>query len=138
MPSTAELVQGLYEIVAELEALYPGRPFTPDGHLVGSIGETLVAERYGLKLMPPSTKGYDAIDQIGRKVEIKCTQGKSVAFRHEPEWCIVVKLLRTGDIEEVYHGPGGPVWALVSHKPLPSNGQYQVSLSKLVALAASD
>jgi hypothetical protein len=31
-----------YEIVSELENLFPGRRFTPDGHLVGSPGEVAV------------------------------------------------------------------------------------------------
>ncbi len=32
-------VADIYRAVRELEANYPGRKFTPDGHLVGSIGE---------------------------------------------------------------------------------------------------
>ncbi|WP_155253486.1 DUF6998 domain-containing protein [Bradyrhizobium japonicum] len=38
-------VTDIYRAVAELEALYPGRKFTPDGHLVGSIGEVIAAVR---------------------------------------------------------------------------------------------
>lgn len=41
----SEKVKRIYAITAELEALYPGRHFTPDGHMVGSIGEVLVAEK---------------------------------------------------------------------------------------------
>jgi len=37
------LFQELYSIVDRLEELFPGRRFTPDGHLVGSIGEVLAA-----------------------------------------------------------------------------------------------
>ena len=37
------LVQELYSIVDRLDELFPGRRFTPDGHLVGSIGEVLAA-----------------------------------------------------------------------------------------------
>jgi len=37
-------VAAIYRAVTELEALYPGRKFTPDGHLVGSIGEVVAAE----------------------------------------------------------------------------------------------
>lgn len=37
-------VAAIYLAVAELEGLYPGRKFTPDGHLVGSIGEVVAAE----------------------------------------------------------------------------------------------
>ena len=33
--------------VAELEAEFPGRHFTLDGHLVGSIGEVMAAYYYG-------------------------------------------------------------------------------------------
>src|SRR5476651_2671045 len=45
-----EPVARIYKATAELEALYPGRKFTPDGHLVGSIGEVIAAEALGLKL----------------------------------------------------------------------------------------
>jgi hypothetical protein len=54
------LVKSLYASVRELEVMFPGRPFTPDGHMVGSIGECLVADAYDLHLMPPSNQGYDA------------------------------------------------------------------------------
>ncbi|MGQ0721719.1 MAG: DUF6998 domain-containing protein, partial [Candidatus Eiseniibacteriota bacterium] len=45
------LVRRLYGIVRDLEAAFPGRKFTLDGHLVGSIGEVLAAHRYGLELL---------------------------------------------------------------------------------------
>ena len=47
-----ELICDLYQIVGELEAMFPGRHFTPDGHLVGSLGECLAAYHYSLELMP--------------------------------------------------------------------------------------
>ena len=47
-------VAAIYRAVTELEALYPGRRFTPDGHLVGSIGEVVAAEALGLTLYPMS------------------------------------------------------------------------------------
>jgi hypothetical protein len=39
-----EQVAVIYRAVQELEERYPGRKFTPDGHLVGSIGEVVAAE----------------------------------------------------------------------------------------------
>ena len=57
-----------------------GRPFSPDGHLVGSLGEVLAAELLDLTLMPPSNDGYDAIDVDGRKVEIKATTRRTVSL----------------------------------------------------------
>ena len=64
--------------------MFPGRHFTPDGHMVGSLGECLVADAYNLELMPASNLGYDALTETGLKVEIKATQAKSVAFRSKP------------------------------------------------------
>jgi hypothetical protein len=55
------LIRDLYRIVADLEEIAPGRRFTPDGHVVGTIGELVAAERFGLKLMPASPEGYDAL-----------------------------------------------------------------------------
>ena len=52
-----DLVGRLYEIVSELEALFPGRYFTPDGHLVGSLGEVMAAHDYGLVLYPLQRSG---------------------------------------------------------------------------------
>jgi hypothetical protein len=128
------LVKQLYSTVKELESMFPGRHFTPDGHMVGSIGECLVADAYDLALMTASNKGYDAVSCTGLKVEIKATQAKSAAFRSAPEHAIVIKILPDGTFEEIYNGPGSLIWDTFSGKPLPSNGQYQISLNKLKQL----
>ncbi|WP_421255017.1 DUF6998 domain-containing protein [Aeromonas sp. 600282] len=128
------LVQQLYSTVEELEEMFPGRHFTPDGHMVGSIGECLVADAYGLELMNASNKGYDALSPSGLQVEIKATQAKSVAFRSQPEHTIAIKILPNGTFEEIFNGPGNFVWQQFDGKPLPSNGQYQISLNKLKEL----
>ena len=131
------LIKQLYSTVNELESMFPGRHFTPDGHMVGSIGECLVADAYGLALETASNKGFDAKSSDGRQVEIKATQAKSVAFRSEPEHTIIIKILPNGTFEEAYNGPGTLVWQQFSGKKLPSNGQYQISLNKLKELNAT-
>lgn len=98
-------VKALYAAVEELEAMFPGRHFTPDGHMVGSIGECLVADAYELELMPASNKGFDAVSKCGKQVEIKATQGSSVAFRSQPEHVIAIKIFPDGRFEEIYNGP---------------------------------
>ena len=125
-----DLVKHLYEIVAELQLMFPGRHFTPDGHMVGSLGECLAAHHYGLTLVQASTRGYDAVND-GRKVEIKATQGKMVSIRSCPEYLLVLKLDKLGGFEEIYNGPGFIVWGKVSHKPIPKNGQYQIGIGVL-------
>jgi hypothetical protein len=73
-------VKLIYQAERELEGMFPVRPFTPDGHMVGSLGECLVADAYDLELMPPSNLGYDARTRNGKRIEIKATQSKALRF----------------------------------------------------------
>jgi hypothetical protein len=123
------LIQRLYALTRELEEHFPGRPFTPDGHLVGSLGEVLAAHQYGLELLPCSAECHDARADGEKLVQIKATQGSSVALRSEPQHLLVLKILRDGTTEEAYNGPGALAWAHVG--PPQKNGQRSISLSKL-------
>ncbi len=127
-------VKLIYQAVMELENMFPGRPFTPDGHMVGSLGECLVADAYDLELMPPSNEGYDAKTKDGKRIEIKATQSKSVAFRSCPEHTIIIKISKDGSFEECYNGPGTTIWETFRGKKLPSNGQFKISLTKVKKL----
>lgn len=128
----SDKIKELYKITTELESTYPGRKFTVDGHLVGSIGEVIVAEHYGLSLLPNSTKTHDAVSKEGKKVQIKATQVKGISISSEPEYVIVIRILPDGSWEEVYNGPGKPVWENAGK--MQKNGQRPISLSKLRSL----
>ncbi|WP_300454353.1 hypothetical protein [Accumulibacter sp.] len=127
-----ELVRKLYELVAEFESLFPGRAFTPDGHLVGSIGEMVAAHNYGLTLLGVSSEGHDATAPNGWLVQIKATQSKSVALRSEPQHLVVLLLRRSGEADEIYNGPGALVWGLCG--AMQKNGQRPITLTKLRGL----
>ena len=126
------LVKELYKIVKEFERLFPGRRFTPDGHLVGSIGEVIAKHRYGLTLARASEEGYDAISDDNFRVEIKITQGKGVGLRSSPERLLVFYLTSEGEVTEVFNGPGSLVWDACGS--LQKNGQRRITLTKLKAL----
>ena len=128
------LVARLYEIVDRLEEIFPGRHFTPDGHLVGSLGESLAAYAFGLTLNPASTVACDAVTGDGVRVEIKATQGNTVALSaaaspSPDEQLLVLRLHRQGPPEVVYNGPADRVWAVAG--PVQSNGQRRVGLATL-------
>ncbi len=125
----AEKVKQIYAITTELEEMYPGRHFTPDGHVVGSIGEVLVAENYGLQLLPASYETHDAVTQDGRYVQIKATQIKRIAISSEPDYLIVIRIMPDGSFKECYNGKGSPVWNAAG--AMQKNGQRSISLSKL-------
>lgn len=122
------VVQRLYELVAELERAFPGRPFTPDGHLVGSLGEVLASHYYDLELLPCSSACHDAKTRDGRLVQVKATQGTGVALRAQPDHLLVILLKKDGTIDEVYNGPGQLAWSNVGGPQ--NNGQRQIGVSK--------
>ncbi|MDE0661073.1 MAG: hypothetical protein OXI79_15645 [Gammaproteobacteria bacterium] len=125
------LLGSLYEIVEGLEALFPGRKFTPDGHLVGSIGEAVAARMFDLRLLPASTPEHDATTADRQTlVQIKLTQGKrGVAMRAEPKHLLVLRLDADLGVEVVYNGRGHAPWS--SAGKLQRNGQRAISLAKL-------
>jgi hypothetical protein len=135
------LVKDLFRITDELGAM-TGRRFTPDGHLVGSLGEVFAASAYSVVLQPHSTKACDAVSMDGRRIEIKATFSDRVAFRsHDvdclPDHCLVIRLKKDAAFEEVYNGPIKPIVEKLSVRKLPSSGQRQISLVQLRTLNAA-
>jgi hypothetical protein len=125
-------VKKLYAAVEELEKQYD-RPFTIDGHLMGSIGEVLAWQTFGFVLHPPSHKGHDARCNDRGEVEIKITAGSSVAFRGDCNHLIVFKMLNHDEAELIYDSLGAPAMLLAGK--LQKNGQRQIAISRLRALA---
>lgn len=126
-------VQDIYRAVEELSALYPGRKFTPDGHLVGSIGEVIAAERLGLTLYPSSHAGHDAYDADG-DVQIKMTATASISLYADCDRLVVLKVVSTDEAEIVYDGAGSPAWQQAGK--MQKNGQRTISLARLRRIAA--
>ena len=119
-------VQRLVEIVAQLEAEFPGRHFTLDGHLVGSIGEVMAAYYYGIELYAASTEIHDG-EVDGKKVQIKISQQDNIVINHEPEYLIVLYLNKGGNIYEVYNGPGKEPWDNASKRDSHNNRHMMVN-----------
>ena len=131
--SVTEKIKAIYAITGELEALYPGRHFTPDGHMVGSIGEVIVADAYGLELLTASAKTHDARAQDGKMIQIKATQRDRIAISSEPDYLIAIRIHSDGSYEEIYNGPGNVVWQAAG--PMQKNGQRSISTAKLSNIA---
>jgi hypothetical protein len=126
------LIQQLYAVVADLEEEFEGRKFTPDGHLVGSLGEVVAAYAFGLELLPASNEVHDAKSSDGVLVQIKLTGGKKgVALYSQPTHLLVLQLADK-QFRTVYNGPGEPVWGRCGQ--VQKNGQRSISLSALSQL----
>ncbi len=126
-------VQKIYEIVGELQSDFPGRSFTPDGHLVGSIGEVMASYHYGIALYKASNEVHDGIVD-GREVQIKLTQGSKIQIRHKPDYLIVLYMTSAGHVYEIYNGSGDRAWRVVGKKS--SNNSYTMSVGRLMAVDA--
>jgi hypothetical protein len=114
-----------------------GRPISPDGHLVGSLGEVHAASVLDLDLATPSTAGYDAVDNAGRKVEIKTTTRSAISLSAsgtESERLVVVVLSAEGAAEVFFDGPSEPAWNAAG--PPQKNGQRHLSLRRLAACSS--
>ena len=129
------LLETLYQQTDRLEALFPGRKFTLDGHLVGSIGEVLGAYMFDIELLRGSNKGHDAQTKNGEFVEIKLTQGNKIAIRHPPYYLLVFQRNKGATVRVVFNGPGELAWENAGKKQ--SNGQRPISLKKLSKLNES-
>lgn len=129
------LIRKMYAVVGELneEFASEGRKFTPDGHMVGSIGEVVAAYSFGLRLLPTSTKVYDAKSKDGKKlVQIKLTGGKSgIGLYSKPQHLIVLQLADKR-FKLVYNGPGASAWKKCGKKQ--KNGQRRISIGTLEEL----
>jgi hypothetical protein len=136
MNQLPDIMSRLYGVVADLEKMFPGRHYTPDGHMVGSIGEAIASHYYGVNLHDSSNRGCDGTAN-GKSVEVKITQGNRVAIRSEPEHLLVLRLHKDGLFDEVYNGKGCRVWAQFDSGNRPDNGQYQISLARLKGIMES-
>ena len=126
-------VAEIYRAIKALQEAYPGRRFTPDGHLVGSLGEVAAAEALNLKLYPMSHRKHDAFDDNG-DVQIKTTAGNTVSMYDTCQRLVVLQIISAEEAEIVYDGPGEPAWKNCGKAQ--KNGQRSISLAKLRRLDA--
>jgi hypothetical protein len=129
------LITQLYEVTDELEERF-GRKFTPDGHLMGSLGEAMAVYMYDLVLADPSLETHDATTRDGKTlVQIKFTAGKSgYGIYSKPQHLIALQLVSRNEVIEVYNGPGDIAWKCAS--PKSKNGQHSMAMGRLRALNA--
>lgn len=116
-----------------------GLKFTPDGNLVGDLGEAVASELFGLRLA--ERRGLKAIDAYapGREtVQIKASgRGRAVQFTHSEEpanWLLVLVFdYEAEEVDVVYNGRYRPAISLL---PQAWAGQKPVAVRHLRKLDA--
>jgi len=107
------------------------RKFTPDGRLVGDVGEFLAVRYYDMKLYGKQTEGHDGETSKGWRVQVKATFGKNLYMRKVPDYLLGFQLREDGGFREVFNGPGELVRDLVG-PPKPHLARLPVA--ELLAL----
>ena len=132
-------IRAIYKAVESLNNRYPGRRFTPDGVLVGTLGEVLAEEKYDFKLLPPKTKAFDATDRKGRPAQIRCNQGDTTPIKKGATkgMLLALKLLSDGTIQEIFNGPTSIAHRLTVGRKADSAGFVALSHNKLRKLMES-
>lgn len=129
-----QLLNRLYKICDELSEECDGRPCSPSGFCVGTPGEYLVADAFGLKLLPGNSKDFDAETELGEPVQIRTSgKGSYVPIYGAQGLLLVVRLRRT-TLELIYGGPAINAWEN-ARKP-NHRGVRSISLSTLKILYA--
>ena len=128
-----QLIKQIYSAVDGLRKMFPNRRFTPDGRMVGDIGEVIGEYYYGIELHKSSThKGSDGLVN-GRHVQIKCTQKEETYLKGDQDLFLVIKIYPDGSWKEIYNGDYKRVW----DKYKKSKNDPLVSLKKLSELNKS-
>lgn len=130
------IYRNMIKEVATLEAMFPDRHFSLDGHIVGSIGEVAASYYYGIKLAKSSKKAIDGMVNE-RSVQIKVIQQDNVMLSYDgidsaPDYLLVLYLNKNGILFEAYNGPWNTVFEAVSSKD--SHGYKHVSINRLMEL----
>lgn len=123
----------MFSIASELTKL-TGRPFTLDGHLLGSSGEIFAKIHYGVELYSPSHPDHDGILN-GRKVQIRSTQKELVDLKGPTDLLLVLQIRADGTFTEIYNGDGKRPWKSLSRKRATKAGKKSISLQRLRKLS---
>jgi len=129
-----QLLNRLYKICDELSQECGGRPCTPSGFCIGTPGEFLAADAFGLKLLPGNSKDFDAETPEGEPVQIRSSgKGSYIPIYGGHGLLLVVKIRKTM-IQLIYGGPAINAWD-AARKP-NHRGVRTISLTTLKMLYA--
>ncbi len=136
-----EAIRDLYLSVEKLRRAFDGRKFTPDGRMVGDIGEAIASLEFGVILDKKIKKHWDGhrIDSAGKKcdVQVKATQRDETYLKKPPQEgdLLVFRIDRNGEWECYYDGSIIKVWESLKHKKPDSTGAKIIKLAKLKEIA---
>lgn len=138
-------IASIYEIANELGREFNISKCTPDGLLLGAIGQIAAKIAFGLQF-GSGEKGHNCTWSDKGKIlniQVRSTGRGSVAIRKEPEYLIAIEITETGRLYLLYNGPGIFVWEKIQPQKQPQKyasknqlleAQQDVSLSSQIPI----
>jgi len=119
-----------------LKTLAPEFKWAGLGNLLGSFGELVAIDRYGLTKSKSGAAEYDALTSDGKRVQIKTNySAKQIGFRGEADLMLVIKVNDDGSWEEVYYGGFNEVKEQSRYSA--RDNKHMIAISKLQSLKNS-
>lgn len=119
------LLWALYKVSSELERMFPGRSFMPEGTIADSLAESIAEAHYDVGSLLHGDADHPPA------LVVKAAQGGKVWLDSCPEHLLVLRIFRNGSFEEVYNGPGELAWELVEAEARRAKGPWAVKLQVL-------
>ena len=114
-------IAAIYKIANELGHEFNISKCTPDGHLLGAIGQIAAKIAFDLQF-GSHEKEHNCIWSDKNQtinIQVRCTGRGSIAIRKEPEYLIAIEISETGKIFLLFNGPGKVVWEKIKHQKQP-------------------
>ncbi len=111
----------IYQTASELGSEFNITTCTPDGHLLGAIGQIAAKIAFGLNF-GSNVKGHNCTYSDQNRIiniQVRCTGRGSIALRKEPEYLIALEISESGRIYLLYNGPGNFVWEKIKNQKQP-------------------
>ena len=135
----------IYEIANELGSEFNISKCTPDGHLLGAIGQIAAKIAFGLKFGSDEQEHNCTWSDKGKfiDIQVRSTGRGSVAIRKKPEYLIAIEITESGKLFLLYNGPGEYVWEKIQHQKQPQKyasknqlleAQQEVSFSSQIPI----
>ncbi len=127
-----ERIAELFKLTNSLNGRFKNKKFTPDGRLVGDIGEIIAEMFYGIKLHEKQRHTHDGECPEGRCVQVKISFQDQLTFSKKPDYYLGFKMEENGDFKEIFNGPGD----IIYEKYLPK--RKGVKEGKLIRIPMKD
>ena len=133
-------IRKMFEAQRELQTAFPKRLFTPDGRMIGDIGEAIAEMAYRVTVDAKSRKDWDGKREETcdgcPEVQVRATQGDETYIKKPPEdgRLLVFKIFRDGTWECCYNGGARSVWNSQATRKANERGEKFIKLQALKVL----